>query len=86
MTSISLRIDHGVGDAGLSTEQLPAANAGASFHAAISNGKLNGMIWTHHTERLPDLVGHEILVDLRRAAFLGPSRGRDVAEVVDHQR
>ena len=44
MTSISLRIDHGVGDAGLMTEQLPAANAGASFHAAISSGKLNGMI------------------------------------------
>src|SRR5665647_3283655 len=44
MTSISFRIDHGVGDAGLSTEQFPAASAGASFHAAISNGKLNGTI------------------------------------------
>ena len=45
MTSISFRIDHGVGEAGLMTEQLPAASAGASFHAAISSGKLNGMIW-----------------------------------------
>ena len=45
MTSISLRIDHGVGEAGLSTEQFPAASAGASFQAAISSGKLNGMIW-----------------------------------------
>ena len=45
MTSISFRIDHGVGLAGLITEQLPAASAGASFHAAISSGKLNGMIW-----------------------------------------
>ena len=44
ITSISFRIDQGVGDAGLSTEQLPAASAGASFQAAISSGKLNGMI------------------------------------------
>ena len=45
MTSASFRIDHGVGDAGLSTVQLPAARAGAIFHAAIRSGKLNGMIW-----------------------------------------
>ena len=45
MTSHNFRIDHGVGDAGFMTEQLPAASAGASFHAAISSGKLNGMIW-----------------------------------------
>ncbi len=44
ITSASLRIDHGVGDAGFITEQLPAASAGASFQAAISSGKLNGMI------------------------------------------
>ncbi len=43
-TSISLKIDHGVGLAGLITEQLPAASAGASFHTAINSGKLNGMI------------------------------------------
>ena len=45
MTSASLRIDHGVADAGLITVQLPAASAGAIFHAAIRIGKLNGMIW-----------------------------------------
>ncbi len=45
ITSASLRIDHGVGDAGLTTVQLPAASAGAIFHAAIRSGKLNGMIW-----------------------------------------
>ena len=44
MTSASLRIDHGVGEAGFTTVQLPAARAGAIFHAAISSGKLNGMI------------------------------------------
>ena len=44
MTSASFRIDHGVVDAGLITVQFPPASAGAIFHAAISNGKLNGMI------------------------------------------
>ena len=44
ITSASLRIDHGVGDAGLITVQLPAASAGAIFHAAIRSGKLKGMI------------------------------------------
>src|SRR5664279_5154997 len=32
ITSASLRIDHGVGEAGFRTEQFPAARAGASFH------------------------------------------------------
>ena len=35
----------GVLEAGLMTVQLPAARAGAIFHAAISNGKFQGMIW-----------------------------------------
>ncbi len=44
MTSISLRIDHGVCSAGLRTTQLPAASAGASFQVAIRIGKFHGMI------------------------------------------
>ena len=44
ITSTSFRIDHGVGEAGLRIEQFPAASAGASFQAAMSSGKLNGMI------------------------------------------
>src|SRR6516165_6813675 len=35
---------NGVCSAGFSTQQQPAAIAGASFHAAISNGKFQGMI------------------------------------------
>ncbi len=38
-------IDTGVCSAGLSTTQLPAASAGASFQMAISSGKFHGMIW-----------------------------------------
>ena len=44
ISSASLRIDHGVGLAGFSTVQFPAARAGAIFQAAIRSGKLNGMI------------------------------------------
>ena len=35
----------GVDSAGLSTTQLPAPMAGASFQAAIRIGKFQGMIW-----------------------------------------
>jgi hypothetical protein len=34
----------GVSEAGLMTTQLPATNAGAIFHDAISSGKFHGMI------------------------------------------
>ena len=36
---------NGVVSAGLSTTVLPAASAGAIFHASISSGKFHGMIW-----------------------------------------
>jgi len=43
--SIRTMIAIGVCSAGFSTMQLPAASAGASFQAAISSGKFQGMIW-----------------------------------------
>ncbi len=42
-TSASSSADSGVVSAGLSTQVLPAASAGASFHAAVSSGKFHGM-------------------------------------------
>ena len=68
-SSTSLRIDHGVGEAGLTTMQLPAASAGASFHAAMSSGKLHGMIWRDDAERLVEVVGDGVLVELRDVAL-----------------
>ncbi len=44
MSSIHSMMDTGVCSAGLMTTQLPAARAGASFHAAMSSGKFHGMI------------------------------------------
>ena len=43
--SINNKIDIGVADAGFITTQFPAAIAGANFHAAINNGKFQGIIW-----------------------------------------
>ena len=42
--SIKTKIEAGVCSAGFSTTQLPAARAGASFHAAIKIGKFHGII------------------------------------------
>ncbi|VVQ26663.1 hypothetical protein PS928_06834 [Pseudomonas fluorescens] len=44
ISSISTVMPNGVCSAGLSTTQLPAARAGASFQAAIRIGKFHGMI------------------------------------------
>jgi hypothetical protein len=45
ITWASSSAESGVVSAGLSTQVLPVASAGASFHAAMSNGKFHGMIW-----------------------------------------
>ena len=45
MHSTSTMIAAGVCSAGFSTMALPAASAGASFHAAIRIEKFHGMIW-----------------------------------------
>ena len=44
INSIKTHIEKGVCSAGFKTTALPAANAGASFHAAISMGKFQGII------------------------------------------
>ena len=45
--SANARAVRGVNSAGLSTTVLPAASAGAIFHASISSGKFQGMICPH---------------------------------------
>ena len=42
--SSHFKIENGVCSAGFSTTALPAASAGASFHAAMRSGKFQGMI------------------------------------------
>ena len=45
ITWASSSADSGVVSAGLSTQVLPVASAGASFQAAMSSGKFHGMTW-----------------------------------------
>ena len=44
-TSAKSRAVSGVNSAGFSTTVFPVASAGAIFHASISSGKFQGMIW-----------------------------------------
>ena len=68
----------GVVSAGLSTTVLPAASAGAIFHASMSSGKFHGMTCAGHAERLR--VGAEARV----RKLVGPARV--VEEVRGDQR
>ena len=84
--SISSMIDAGVCSAGFSTTALPAASAGASFQIAIRIGKFHGNDLPDNAQRLVEVVGDGVLVDLRQRALLGPDRAGEVAEMVDRQR
>ena len=73
----------GVSSAGLSTTVLPAASAGASFHAAIVSGKFHGVISA--TTPSGSRNGHADAAGHRdRVAEHALRRGRVVAEGVDH--
>ena len=63
----------GVCSAGFSTTQLPAASAGASFQTAISSGKFHGNDLADDAERLVEVIGDGVVVDLGDARL--PGRG-----------
>ena len=65
MSSISAMIDTGVCSAGLSTTQFPAASAGASFQVAIKQREVPGDDLPHDAERLVEVVGDGVVVELR---------------------
>ena len=65
---------------------LPAASAGASFHAAISSGKFQGMIWPQTPTRLAQRVVEHLAGDGDGLALdLGGPAG-EVLEVLDDLR
>ena len=62
--------DADVNSDGLSTTVLPAASAGASFHAVSSSGEFHGMIARDDAERLVARVVEDVgLVDRDDRAF-----------------
>ena len=66
----------GVNSAGFSTTVLPAASAGAIFHASISSGKFHGMIWP---QTPTGFVPRKLVGDQRGPAGV-------VVEMARHQR
>ena len=86
ISSIQTRIDAGVCSAGLSTTQLPAASAGASFQHGHQQREVPRDDLADDAERLVEVVGDGVVVDLGDPALLGADRAGEVAEVVDGQR
>ena len=86
ISSMSFRIDHGVCSAGLSTTQLPAASRGGQLPHGHQDREVPGDDLADHAERLVEVVGHGVLVDLADRALLGADRTGEVPEVVDGQR
>ena len=76
MSSISLRIDHGVCSAGLSTTQLPAARAGAELPHGHQDREVPRDDLADDAERLVEVVGDGVLVDLADRALLAAQDAR----------
>ena len=86
MMSIRKRIDAGVCSAGLSTTQLPAASAGASFHVAMRIGKFHGMIWPTTPSGSWKWYATVSSSSCEMRALLRAQHAGEVAEVVDRER
>ena len=85
-SSISLRIDHGVGLAGFSTTVLPAARAGRQLPRRHQEREVERDDLPDHSEWLVEVVGDRVLVDLRDRALLAADHRGEVAEVVGGER
>ena len=87
MISASISAVSDVVSAGLRTTVLPAASAGAIFHAAISSGKFQGMICPATPTGATLRFGKRVFELVRPAGVIEEVRGRerdiDVARFFD---
>ncbi len=67
----------------LETTQLPAASAGASFHVAMSMGKVPRNDLADHAEGLVEVIGNRVAINFRDGAFLRADAAGEVTPVVD---
>ena len=86
ISSAHSMIEAGVCSAGFSTTQLPAASAGASFQHGHQEREVPGNDLADDAERLVEVIGDGVVVDLGDAAFLGADRAGEIAEMVDGER
>ena len=75
----------GVCSAGFSTTQLPGGERRRQLPCRHQDGKVPGNDLAHHAERLVEMVGNRIVVDLRDRAFLGANATGKVAPMIDGQ-
>ena len=86
ISSAQTMIEAGVCSAGFSTTQLPAASAGASFQHRHQQREVPRDDLADDAQRLVEVIGDRVVVDLGDAAFLGADRAGEVAEMVDGER
>ena len=79
-------IEAGVCSAGLRTTQLPAASAGASFQHGHQDREVPRNDLADDAERLMEVIGDRVVVDLAERTFLRADRAGEIAEMVDRQR
>ena len=82
ITSISFRIDHGVGTRRLDHRAVPGRQRRRHLPRRHQQREVERDDLTDHPQRLMEVVRVGVLVDLRDPPLLGTNRAREVAEVV----
>ena len=84
--SISTMMRIGVCSAGFSTTQLPAASAGRELPHRHQDREVPRDDLADDAERLVEVIGDGVVVDLGQRAFLGADAAGEIAEVIDGER
>ncbi len=71
---------------GLEHHAVAGSQGGCQLPDGHQDREVPGNDLAHDAQRLVEVVGHGVMVDLADAAFLRPHGAREVAEVVDGQR
>ena len=83
---MSFSSDHGVGLAGLITDAVARGERRRQLPCRHQQREVERDDLPDDAERLVEVVGDRVLVDLRDPPLLGADRACEVAEVVDRQR
>ncbi len=86
ITSASLRIDHGVGRGGLEDRGVPCRQRRRQLPGRHQQREVERDDLADHAQRLVEVVGDGLAVDLGDRALLGADRRREIAEVIGRQR
>ena len=76
----------GVCSAGLSTTQLPVGQGRGEFPGGHQERKIPRDDGADDAERLVEMIGNRVRVDLRQGAFLSADAAGEIAEMIDGER